>query len=69
MKPADRAPGGRGKRQDEGRGGTCPLCGKPADHDNRPFCSRRCADVDLGRWLRGGYAVPGEPAGDDYEDG
>ncbi len=69
MKPADKAPGGGARRRDEGRVGACPLCGKPADSENRPFCSRRCADIDLGRWLRGGYAVPGEPAGgDDQED-
>lgn len=37
---------------------TCPICGKPATPDYRPFCSRRCADVDLGRWLTEGYRVP-----------
>jgi len=36
----------------------CPLCGKPAAEPFRPFCSRRCADVDLNRWLSGVYAVP-----------
>ena len=36
----------------------CPICGKPADQRLRPFCSRRCADVDLNRWLSGVYAVP-----------
>jgi endogenous inhibitor of DNA gyrase (YacG/DUF329 family) len=36
----------------------CPICGKPADPPTRPFCSRRCADVDLHRWLSGVYAVP-----------
>jgi hypothetical protein len=40
----------------------CPICGKPADSRLQPFCSRRCADVDLGRWLKGGYAIPGPPA-------
>ncbi|MBK1635924.1 DNA gyrase inhibitor YacG [Rhodovulum adriaticum] len=43
---------------------TCPICKKPAHPDYRPFCSRRCADVDLGRWLSGSYAVPS----DDPED-
>jgi endogenous inhibitor of DNA gyrase (YacG/DUF329 family) len=38
----------------------CPICGKPTAADYRPFCSRRCADVDLQRWLRGAYAVPAE---------
>jgi len=36
----------------------CPICGKPADERVRPFCSRRCADVDLHRWLSGVYTVP-----------
>jgi hypothetical protein len=39
----------------------CPVCGKPAASGHRPFCSARCRQVDLGRWLTGGYAVPGEP--------
>ena len=45
--------------------GRCPICGRPTQDNYRPFCSRRCADVDLSRWLRGGYAIPGEP--DDRE--
>lgn len=40
----------------------CPICGKPHDAKYRPFCSRRCADVDLGRWLKGGYSIPGQDA-------
>jgi endogenous inhibitor of DNA gyrase (YacG/DUF329 family) len=47
------------------RGQACPICGKPVVQDHRPFCSKRCADVDLHRWLGGGYAVPGEPVGVD----
>jgi len=43
---------------------TCPICKKAAVEEYRPFCSRRCADVDLGRWLNGSYAVPS----DDPED-
>jgi hypothetical protein len=39
----------------------CPICGKPAAPALAPFCSKRCADIDLGRWLKGGYAIPGEP--------
>ena len=35
----------------------CPICKKPADADYRPFCSRRCADIDLQRWLTGRYAL------------
>lgn len=37
---------------------SCPICGKATDKRFRPFCSKRCADIDLGRWLRGDYAVP-----------
>jgi endogenous inhibitor of DNA gyrase (YacG/DUF329 family) len=36
----------------------CPICGTPAAQPHRPFCSARCADVDLNRWLSGVYAVP-----------
>jgi uncharacterized protein len=36
----------------------CPICGKPADILLHPFCSKRCADVDLHRWLSGVYVVP-----------
>ncbi|MEL6416689.1 MAG: DNA gyrase inhibitor YacG [Pseudomonadota bacterium] len=41
---------------------SCSICGKPTAHEYRPFCSKRCADIDLGRWLGGDYAIPGEPA-------
>ena len=37
---------------------TCPICDKPTDPKVRPFCSRRCANVDLAKWLGGGYAIP-----------
>lgn len=36
----------------------CPICGKPAVARFRPFCSARCADVDLARWFRGDYRIP-----------
>ncbi|QEE34988.1 DNA gyrase inhibitor YacG [Octadecabacter sp. SW4] len=36
----------------------CPICDKPTDAKYRPFCSKRCADVDLAKWLGGGYAIP-----------
>jgi uncharacterized protein len=45
----------------------CPICAKPTQHRYRPFCSRRCADVDLSRWLRGAYAIPDEGEGEDAE--
>ena len=38
----------------------CPICGKPTDVTLRPFCSKRCADVDLNRWFSGGYAIASE---------
>jgi endogenous inhibitor of DNA gyrase (YacG/DUF329 family) len=37
----------------------CPICGKPVETAYRPFCSKRCADVDLQRWLSGRYVVEG----------
>ena len=46
----------------------CPICGKPAVARFKPFCSPRCADVDLGRWLKGSYVIPGEPV-DEAEEG
>lgn len=38
----------------------CVICGKPQDEKYKPFCSRRCADVDLNRWFSGKYAIPAE---------
>ncbi|HEX8165987.1 MAG TPA: DNA gyrase inhibitor YacG [Beijerinckiaceae bacterium] len=53
-------------------GGKCPICGKPTKPASRPFCSRRCADVDLHRWLSGAYVVPAaedeDRPGDDPEE-
>ena len=43
----------------------CPICGKPRAQAYRPFCSKRCADIDLNRWLGGVYAIPAE---EDEED-
>ncbi len=40
--------------------GKCVICGKPQDEKLRPFCSKRCADVDLNRWFSGAYAIPAE---------
>ncbi len=39
---------------------SCPICGDDTVHAFRPFCSKRCADVDLAKWLNGSYAVPSE---------
>jgi uncharacterized protein len=47
----------------------CPECGKPAENPKTlPFCSPRCRDVDLNRWLSGRYVIPGrENQGEDEE--
>ncbi len=41
---------------------TCPICGRRASPRYRPFCTPRCQDVDLGRWLAGVYRIPGPEA-------
>jgi endogenous inhibitor of DNA gyrase (YacG/DUF329 family) len=46
----------------------CPICGKPSSQAHHPFCSGRCADIDLNRWLSGAYVIPAEPVADDDED-
>lgn len=38
----------------------CAVCGKPRDDTYKPFCSKRCADIDLNRWFTGGYAIAAE---------
>ncbi len=45
----------------------CALCGKPRSPEHSPFCSTRCKDRDLMRWLEDGYALPGPPALDEEE--
>ena len=62
MTPSDRSsPPLRAVRIDT----KCPVCAKPADLKVRPFCSKRCADIDLGRWLKEGYRVPTDETPDD----
>lgn len=46
----------------------CPICRKEARPEFRPFCSRRCADIDLGRWFSEQYAVPAEPVERDEKE-
>jgi endogenous inhibitor of DNA gyrase (YacG/DUF329 family) len=46
---------------------TCPICGRSSETRYRPFCSRRCADIDLSRWLRGSYAIPDAAESEDGE--
>lgn len=42
----------------------CPICDKESTPDYRPFCSRRCADLDLGNWFTGRYSVPSDDLAD-----
>jgi endogenous inhibitor of DNA gyrase (YacG/DUF329 family) len=55
----------RKKRAARGKGKPCPICGKPAVEASQPFCSERCRDVDLNRWLSGSYAIPGRKDADE----
>jgi endogenous inhibitor of DNA gyrase (YacG/DUF329 family) len=57
--PKDAGPG-------KGAARKCPICGKPATEASTPFCSERCRDVDLNRWLSGSYVIPAPK--DDDED-
>lgn len=49
--------------------GACPICGKPADDKAKPFCSTRCRQVDLNRWLSESYRIPGAERTGDPGDG
>jgi uncharacterized protein len=67
-----RPPAGPGKgpagKAGPGTGKPCPICGKPAAEALRPFCSERCRDVDLNRWLSNSYAIPGAEDDDENAD-
>ena len=62
--PAGGSAGAAGKRI----GKPCPICGKPATEASHPFCSERCRDVDLNRWLSNSYAIPGAKDAEDDAD-
>ena len=47
---------------------TCPICSEDSTEKYRPFCSKRCADIDLGRWMTGAYAIPAAEEDDPDED-
>ena len=51
-----------------GEAKACAICGKPAVEASRPFCSERCRDVDLNRWLSNSYAIPGAKEADEDAD-
>jgi uncharacterized protein len=59
-------PGDRSSRKASAR--PCPICGKPSTQAFRPFCSQRCREVDLNRWLSGSYAIPSRNDEDDDND-
>jgi endogenous inhibitor of DNA gyrase (YacG/DUF329 family) len=48
--------------------GKCPICGKPGAMQHRPFCSRRCALIDVSRWIGGNYRVPARDNNDEEGD-
>ena len=58
---------------DESAAKPCPICGRPSQPSERPFCSKRCAMIDLNRWLGGNYRIPTpdapEPDGIEEEPG
>jgi endogenous inhibitor of DNA gyrase (YacG/DUF329 family) len=64
--PVEPASAGFGK---SGKPAKCPICGRPSEDTYRPFCSRRCADVDLSRWLSGAYAIPDKGESEDGGEG
>ncbi len=49
-------------------GRKCPMCGQSMQLAFKPFCSKRCADVDLNRWLKGSYAIPVTEADENTEE-
>ena len=59
-----RKPAGAARKSAKG----CPICGAPRVEKYAPFCSARCADLDLYRWLKGSYVVPGKPLDDIGDD-
>ncbi len=66
MKPVEKMTGGRssgdGTKSKKGSS-KCALCDKPVVEKYSPFCSKHCADIDLGRWLKGQYAIPASLGG------
>ena len=59
---------GRAEIQPQPPRGRCPICQRPSDTVLRPFCSKRCADIDLHRWLSGGYRIESDDEPDDLEE-
>ena len=61
-------PEGKGPGKGAPKAKPCPICGKPATAASHPFCSERCRDVDLNRWLSGSYVVPGREDEDEDQE-
>ncbi|WP_026606183.1 DNA gyrase inhibitor YacG [Methylocapsa acidiphila] len=57
-----------GSNSKSAAGRPCPICGKPSVFALRPFCSKRCGDIDLHRWLSDAYAIPSAQE-DEAEEG
>ena len=55
-------------RKSEALARRCPICGRPRMEKLKPFCSKKCADIDLARWLSGRYAIPAQE-GDETDSG
>ena len=55
------------KAEADKRARACPICGRPRAEKYKPFCSARCADIDLYRWLNGKYAIPASEEGEPGE--
>jgi endogenous inhibitor of DNA gyrase (YacG/DUF329 family) len=56
---------GTAKEDKAGKAPACAICGKPVDPAYKPFCSKRCANIDLHRWLNGSYVIAGEKLDDE----
>ena len=65
MPPEPKSGARAAKGNAKAKGKPCPICGKPAVAASQPFCSERCRDVDLNRWLSGSYAIPGSKDDDE----
>ena len=69
MSAAREKPGGSAAKPKSRPQRGCPICGNPAAEATYPFCSRRCADLDLHRWFSGVYAIPVADDETDAKDG
>jgi endogenous inhibitor of DNA gyrase (YacG/DUF329 family) len=66
--PVERPAGSSSGKTRKSKAKPCPICGKASAEASKPFCSERCRDVDLNRWLSNSYVVPGRAQQDDDED-